>query len=236
VTDSITPEITPEMILAYIDGENLPHVAAYLQRSPEAAALAADYRELQNRLNQSLFRHDCPSTLQLGDYALNLTAMADQVAIAAHVTTCPHCTAELAQIRSFLTVEADPPPLSAGDRIRRLLTAVLVPPTIGVIAFRSGAVTGTQTYRAEDYSIAIDPLASPRPALFDLDGSIWRDRDDAPTVAGATITLIATDGAARTIAISDFGSFLFEGIAQGEYRLEVALSDEDIVIPHLPVA
>jgi hypothetical protein len=224
------------MILAHLDGEDLPHVAAHVLRSPEAAALAAEYRALQGNLTRALFRHDCPTTLQLGDYALNLAAMADQVAIAAHVTACPHCTAELAQIRAFLAVEADPPSLSAGERIRRLLIAVLAPPTLGLAAFRSVAGRATQTYRVEDYRIAIDPLAGSDPALFDLDGTIWRERDDAPAVAGAAITLVVADGAARTIAVDDFGSFLFEGITPGDYRLEVALADEDVVIPHLLIA
>lgn len=231
MTDFARPNITPEMILAYLDGEDLPHVAALLASSPDAVALADDYRALQGELSRTLFRHDCPTTGQLGEYALNM----NQFAIAAHITACPHCTAELVQIRAFLAVEADPPALRSGERIRRLLTAVLALPALDSAAFRSVAGATTQTYQVEDYTIALDPLATPRQARFDLDGSIWRERDDAHPVAGAAITLNAADGATRTTTIDEFGSFLFEDIPNGDYHLEIALDEEDIAIPHVRV-
>ncbi len=236
MTDPEISGITPEAILAYLDGEELPHVAAYLQTSPEGATLAAEYQALQGNLARMLYRHDCPTTQQLGDYALHLPAQAEQVAIAAHVTTCPHCTDELAQIRTFLAIEADPPPLSLIERARRQLTATLaVLPTATSAALRGSAGASVQTYQVEDITVTIDPLASSHGGRSDLAGLIWREHDDAPAVAGAPVTLVAPDAPQQTTEIDEFGNFLFADVPHGDYQLEVVLGDDTIVINNLRV-
>ncbi|MFN8516811.1 MAG: hypothetical protein U0232_01295 [Thermomicrobiales bacterium] len=234
MTVSETPGITPEAILAHLDGEDLPHVAAYLQTSPEAAALAAEYRKLQGNLIGALYRHDCPPTQRLGDYALRLLAPADQVAIAAHANTCPLCADELAQIRAFLAIEADLPPLGLGERARRIIVAVLAPPpATAPTALRGTVVGATQTYLAEDVTISLDVAAGSRRDRRSLTGLAWRDRDDATPLAGATVALIGADGATRTEAIDELGNFAFDDVPTGETRLEIALADELIAIAPL---
>jgi hypothetical protein len=236
VTDSAVPGITPEAILAHLDGEDLPHVAAYLQTSPEGAALAAEYRALQGNLTRLLYRHDCPTTQQLGDYALRLPAPADQVAIAAHVITCPHCAAELTQIRTFLTVEDGPPPLGLIERTRRVLTAAIAPrPSATTFALRGAAGAGTQTYLIEDITISIDLIASARRGRSELAGLVWRERDDALAIAGSSVSLIAAIDPQQTTEIDEFGNFLFADVPPGDYRLEVVLGADTIVINNLRI-
>ena len=72
MADPEKSSITPEAILAYLDGADLPHVAAYLRTSPEGAMLAADYATVAGNLTRALYRHECPPTQHLGDYALAL--------------------------------------------------------------------------------------------------------------------------------------------------------------------
>jgi anti-sigma factor RsiW len=233
VTDPEIPVITPEAILAYLDGEELPHVAAYLQTSPEGATLAAQYQALQGNLARVLYRHDCPTTQQLGDYALRLPASADQVAIAAHVTTCPLCTGELAQVRAFLAIEADPPPLSIGERARRLVATLLDAPPLGAgAALRGGESGSTLTFRAEGFTITVDDFATGRRGYRSLVGLVeW----PAPAPGDATVLLFAADGARRDEAIDETGNFVFDDLAAGEYRLEVLVGEDTVVIDGLRV-
>lgn len=233
VTDSETPGITPEAILAHLDGEDLPHVAAYLQTSPEGAALAAEYRALQGNLVGALYRHDCPPTQRLGDYALRLLAPADQVAIAAHVTTCPLCADELAQIRAFLTVEVGPPPIGIGERARRLVATLLDAAPVGAGAALRGSDTGsTLTFRAEGFTITLDDFATSRRGYRSLIGLI---EQPATAPGDAAVSLFATDGARRDEVIDEIGNFAFDDLAAGDYRLEVLLGGDTIVIDGLRI-
>jgi anti-sigma factor RsiW len=236
VTDPEISGITPEAILAYLDGEELPHVAAYLQTSPEGATLAAEYQALQGNLARVLYRHDCPTTQQLGDHALRLPAQAERVAIAAHVTTCPHCAGELAQIRTFLAIEADPPPLSFGERARRIIVAALAPPpATAPTALRGSAESDTRTYQADDITITLDVASGSRRDRRNLTGLAWRDRDDAAPVAGATVALLAAGDTASTAAIDELGNFAFDDVLPGDYRLEMTLGDDVIMIALLRI-
>jgi hypothetical protein len=224
-------DITPEMILAYLDGADLPHVAAYLRTSPEGAMFAADYATLAGDLTRALYRHECPPTQQLGDYVLALLPAADRFAVAAHVDTCPHCTGELAQIRAFLAVEADPPPLGAVERVRRLVTAVFAPPpATAYAALRGDGDSQAQTYQAEDITITLDIAGGPRRDRSSLTGLIWRERDDAEPLAGERVTLLGEATPALTATIDEFGNFAFDDVPHGSYRLEVAAGDALVAI------
>lgn len=235
MTDPPIPGITPEAILAYLDGEDLPHVAAYLRASPEGAALASEYRALQGDLARALYRHDCPTTQQLGDYALRLP-WADQVAIAAHVTACPHCTGELAQLRAFLATEEDAPPLSLGERARRVIAAVLAPPPVAApIALRGSSERQTYTYQAGDITVTIDVASGSRRDRRTLTGLVWRDRDDAPPLDGAIVALTGAGGTERAAVIDELGNFQFDELPTGDHRLEIALAGEVVTIEHLRV-
>lgn len=224
----LTP--TPEAILAHLDGDANPAVAAYLQASPEGAALAAAYASVGSRLTLALYRHECPPTAQLGDYALGLLAAAERFAVAAHADACPLCTAELAQIRAFLTIEADPPLPSVGERLRRTLTALLAPPPATAYAgLRGDGDDDTRTYQAEDVTITLDIAASTRRGRSSLTGLIWRDRDDAASPTGTIVSLTAADGV-QTATIDEFGNFSFDDLPHAEYHLELILGDDAITI------
>ena len=221
-----TSGITPEAILAYLDGADLPHVAAYLRTSPEGAMLAAEYATVAGNLTRALYRHECPPTQHLGDYALALLPASDRFAVAAHVDSCPHCAGELAQIRAFLAVEADPPPLGAGERIRRLVTAVFAPPpATAYAALRGDGDSAAQTYQAEDITITLDFAIGVRRDRSSLTGLIWRERDDAEPLTGERVTLLGEDSPALTATIDELGNFAFDDVPHGSYRLEVAAGD-----------
>ncbi len=225
------PNVSPEAILAYLDGEGSPTIAAALQASPERATLAADYTTLQGGLIQALYRRDCPPTQSLGEYALELLPMAERVALATHVTDCPHCASELAQIRMFLAVEADPPRSSIRERARRVIVALLAPPPSAAYdALRGSGAGGMRTYQAADLTVTLDTAAATRRGLGNLTGLVWHERDDAATLTGAAVALIGANKQATTTTIDDLGNFAFDGVPYGDYRLELTIGEAIVVI------
>src|SRR5512141_3070774 len=98
-----SPEaVTPEDIVAYVDGDAPPRVVEHIRSCPSCRAEARQYAQVQGRLHQALHRFDCPTPLALGEYNLGLVSAEDRTHIAAHVLECPACADELRALRAFL--------------------------------------------------------------------------------------------------------------------------------------
>ncbi len=224
--------VTREEILAYVDGDAPEHVAEHVRRCPACRAEAGRLAELQGRLRQALYRFDCPDPHALGEYALEILDPRQRAQVAAHVIACPHCTAELQTLRTFLAIEPEPP---AGlvERLRRVVATLVAPPTAPAYAgLRGSAAPGAQTYRGGDVTITLSTARGTRRLL--LAGLVTRDRGGPETVAGGEATLASGD-VSRRERIDDLGNFTFDAVAPGRYRLEVRLADQVLVIEELQV-
>jgi len=63
---------------------------------------------LEAALQAALYRRDCPSTMELGDYQTGLLAGDQHARIHSHVQRCPHCQAELSRLANFLSEAPTP--------------------------------------------------------------------------------------------------------------------------------
>jgi anti-sigma factor RsiW len=100
------PGITPpDDLIAVLDGEAPGEVVVRLQSAPESAAALDDLARLQGGLQRALHRFDCPDPHELGEYVLQLLTPQRQTMLAAHLLGCPRCADEVAQFRSFLTID-----------------------------------------------------------------------------------------------------------------------------------
>ncbi|MCB0167530.1 MAG: hypothetical protein KDI79_25095 [Anaerolineae bacterium] len=61
-----------------------------------------DEEKLNSHLLTALYRQDCPDTMVLGEYHLGELDKMQQADVAAHLTRCPHCQAELSLLVEFL--------------------------------------------------------------------------------------------------------------------------------------
>ena len=60
---------------------------------------------IENKLKSTLYRLDCPSELELGEYDMGLlddSLRGDEIAV--HMSLCPHCVADLAQIQQYMAL------------------------------------------------------------------------------------------------------------------------------------
>ena len=91
-----------EQLLAYLDGASLPTVARHLESCPACRARLQALTHSESKLLTTFYRRDCPTPLALGEYKLTLLPSTEQLAIAQHLTQCPHCALEVAQLADFL--------------------------------------------------------------------------------------------------------------------------------------
>src|SRR5436305_15349724 len=75
-------------LMAYVDGEATPAIAARIACDPYWSAAARTYGEFQQALRRHLHRFDCPAPLTLGEYDCGLFGRRDQPGIAWHADAC----------------------------------------------------------------------------------------------------------------------------------------------------
>ncbi len=68
-----------------------------------------DESALDAALRAALYRRDCPTTMELGDYQMDLLAEDERARIQRHVSRCPHCQAELSRLTNLVSDARDAP-------------------------------------------------------------------------------------------------------------------------------
>ena len=98
-------EITADDIMAYAPGAAPPEIIRHIARCAACHAEAEGYARLSSLLQTTLFRHTCPATITLGEYALGMLVDPERRLVAEHLVECPHCLGESRNFTSFLAEE-----------------------------------------------------------------------------------------------------------------------------------
>lgn len=218
------PEMTDATLLRYIDGESSSSEKEMIEGSEELSSRANELASEQKRYSRAMFRAECPDSLILGEYHLNLLTNRERTPVELHVNECPVCTNELAEMSAFVGAA---PKVKLKEMLERgrQIVAELVEGSLGdpELAPR-GFGGGTRLYMAEDLQLSI----SVQPDAKD-------DRRKSITglaVGGETHGMVAHlvhDGESVQIAdVDDLGNFHFEGIDAGLF--DVLISGEDVVV------
>jgi len=226
--------ITPEDIVAYADGEAPERVIAHMRGCRHCRAEAGRYASIGRRLGGALRRFDCPSPHELGELELGLLAPDQTLALARHVADCPRCVDELRTLRDFLVTE---PAVRPGvlERLRWVVAALVEPgPGLAVAALRGAADPNSRTYRAEGTTITVSVEPGSMRGRATLLGLIACETRAEPP-AGLAVELIGPDGPLARAQSDDLGSFSFEDVGRGLYRLELRLDDQVLVAEGLSV-
>lgn len=95
--------IRDEELLAYLAREKVrPFVVQHLDHCQHCQQQLATYRKLEYALTSKLYRHDCPPSLVLGEYQLEMLSKEMNMAVENHLSICPLCVAEVAMLNRFL--------------------------------------------------------------------------------------------------------------------------------------
>ncbi len=242
-----SPAITDEQLFAFIDGVATTDVVAHVQQCTACQQRAQQLAHLQNRLVSHLYRAECPSSLELGEYHLNLLPMDRVATIEQHLTTCLHCAREIQTLQTFL---ADLDPASApvsqstpsgesfGSQVKRFI-AQLVKPSANTsasggmnpaLAGLRGDPAKQQAYEVDGIHISIEVQTEPeRPGYKTLLGLVL-GLEVAETFEAQLGQVGQT---VITTPVDELGNFVFEHLKPGNYKLLLRSAASEIQIEEL---
>jgi anti-sigma factor RsiW len=235
------PELEDGQLLAYLDGEAGPEVAAHVEHCPECRERARRLASLQASLTAGLYRHACPSSTDLGEYHLGLLSRDRQADMACHLAQCPHCSRELAQLEAYLADVGPDIEISAVEQVMTVIARLIrdaqaswqLPGLAPAPAFAGlrGEGSGPLIYQAGEVQIAIefqqDPAERDRSTLLglvtgadpvDFQARLWQENE-----------LVASG------PVDELGNLNLSGLAAGRYTLVLSGPEVEIRIEELEV-
>jgi hypothetical protein len=235
------PELDDRELLAYLDGEAGHQVVAHLEQCPHCRKRAERLAQLQGRMTAELYRIACPSTVELGEYHLGLLRRDQAVTVARHLSECPHCRAEVAQLKGYLGELTPELKFSSMEQIKVLVARLVggregrarpgAPTLAPAYAGVRGGEEGPRIYQAGDAQIVIevedDAMHPGRKALLglimgietrDLAAHLWLGDQ---TVAQAQVDELGN------LVIMDLAPDSYELILKGP-DLEIQILDLDV--------
>src|SRR4051812_31148696 len=85
MTHDDRPPLSDDMLYAALDGVAPAEVLAHLETCAPCAARLEQARAFDHRLSDTLYRWDCPPSLELSNYHFGLLTTAQERAIASHL-------------------------------------------------------------------------------------------------------------------------------------------------------
>jgi len=222
---SFPPPPSDDQLSAALDGDAAPDVYDHVERCPACAARLRRAREAEGKLVNVLYRADCPTSQQLGDYHWGLLGQSSERYIARHLELCALCKAEVEELGVFLTADAEVPaaaPVAAPELQRPArrrwaeLVAQLVPRTPG-LALR-GAAGGPIMAEAGGTTLVVDVQPADGSAVTVIGQVV---SDDPERWNGALVELRRAGALLAAAGVDDLGSFSFANIEPGAATLRV---------------
>lgn len=240
------PELDDQTLLVFLDGHAPATTVAHIERCAHCRTNARQLAHLQDRLTTLLYRFECPSPTELGEYHLGILPAAAMEAIEHHLPNCLHCRREIDQLETYLTrlePATRPDPLQEAVERARVWVARLVSSAAGGPAglpawtpayagLRGETSSAPLTFDAKDAQIIVEIKAdAARPdrwavlglvvgvdKVSDFGAQLWQDKEQTTTAE-----------------IDELGNFVLTGLSSGEYRLLIIGPDLEIHIQQIQV-
>ena len=249
---------TDEELLAFaLDGEELPEKAKkHVEQCETCQKRLATYQQANTFLVSHLYRTQCPTGTQLSYYCVGMLPEDERMRIAAHITECPLCAAEVAETRHFLRMQDPDPSLlssfSPAASIRRIFaTLVRQQPQFVTRGEAPDTVPNTawpRQYKADYLDLSLHLSRSSNGAYMLL--GILTSTDTTESVdafEGISAYLYTAPGPSanednkeaevplRGTQVDDLGNIVFSNIPSGEYVLVIHLPNRELVINGLTI-
>lgn len=246
---ALPPALTDLDLHQYLDGDADPDVIAHLKACPHCLSRAKEIRRLQNQLKHQLFRADCPQPEQFSAYQLHLLDTASSAAIEVHLSHCPYCANELADLTALDAETArtySGASLQLHNRIRvtvaqwiKNISAGATLPGLQMAALR-GSASAPFVFADEErneISIALVEDQAGR-TNHRLTGLVVRS-ESAPMTGQAMqadiVFVLQAGSRIGSTPVDALGNFEIELPASGDYDLIASLGDVEIHLPTIHV-
>lgn len=204
------------------------------ERQPDYAAQRAAWARSQqdeSRLRRALFRVNCPPTLKLGEFHLNMLADDEAAGLQGHLSHCPHCPAELASLAETLEspLERHPEREGVRDRLKRVY--------LRLQRSSPGAGTPAPALRGRSRSVRY----ASGPFMLSL---THRESEDGIHLLGSllnttepgTVTLREGNQIVGSAPLTAAATFVMPEIPEGQYDLVITLPSYELVVADLTLA
>lgn len=226
------PPLSEDQLSAALDGDAEPSVLEHLSLCPACAARLEQARRIEQTLKTSLFRWDCPTPQELGEYYLKHLRPQEMAAISAHLTTCVRCQTELADLQGFMDDAADGDLAVPAGALRlqpyrpRQWTAQLYSSEAAFAA--RGADKGPVVAQAGDVTLFLETRRDPQGIT--LVGQLVADT--LSRWSGALVEVRQNDVLQATALIDDLGAFQCGPLLRAPVELRVAAPDGQSIVAH----
>ncbi|HEY4688946.1 MAG TPA: hypothetical protein VIK33_06520 [Anaerolineae bacterium] len=234
------PELDDIQLMAYLDGEVDHSVVSHLAHCPYCRDKADRLAHLQHRLATRLYRIECPSPMELGEYHLGLLDSTRTATVARHLDECPHCTHEIAELKTYLNHLAPTLELSLPDRIK-VLIARLVSGAQGAASERvtltpafagiRGEQAGPAVYQTDGVQVAIEIQSD----VEQPDRQVMLGLVTGLETRPLTAHLWQAERLVTTAPVDEAGNFVIPHLTPGRYELILSGPDVEIHIQALEV-
>lgn len=231
-------------LLAYLAGDADATMTSHLARCKECQQRAATLAAQEQQLTTSLYRKDCPSSLQVGEYHLGLLSAAESRAIAAHLRRCPLCTDEVVMLTNYLadvapTLDHTPAPsLLARTRtmVARLVDGISPQGSLGTLTPALAGLRGEAgdhlVFEADGVQVIIDVQEdSEHPAQRIILGLLL----GLPDPQTVTAHLWHNDRPVATTTVDELGNFVIPTLTPGLYDLILSSDKTEVHIQALAI-
>jgi len=223
-----SPALDDTQIISYVEGEADDAVLAHMRECAYCSERANHWTLLQNDLRKQLYRINCPTPMEIGDYHLGLLPAPQALIVAQHVRECPLCRREVAELENFLEELA---PEVSLLRAARVLIARLINGNGGesapTFAALRGEAKGPITLEADGIVILLD-IQPTNEGSVNILGQVAADNQGQWT--GALVELRQENELQSSIEVDDLGAFQAEGIRPGSKELRIYSKDNSLTV------
>ncbi len=223
---------------AYVSGEASPRFLEHVKRCPACLARLRKRVVLEHQLRRTLYRFDCPPPDLLRDYECGYAAADEQRRLEAHLETCPHCAAELADLAESVEVEFISRSSELVARAERaaarmgLIVARLISPAPRPVLALRGETREVLLFEAGDMALSVN-LEQEENGAYTLFGQVLSPQPIAATDGYARLTAREEKIAPVEAELDANGGFALCSLCPGTYQLVVSLLEQRIVVPTL---
>ena len=120
--------LSDEQIIAALDNDIPPDIAAHLRDCPECRARFEAEQAFEGGLMKGLFRVHCPTLDKLRDYSFGMVSADLQKTIELHLQECGYCRQDLETMKGFSEMVTEQMDVPTADRPTSLPNWPIVPP------------------------------------------------------------------------------------------------------------
>jgi hypothetical protein len=223
-------------LLAYLNGEHLPHVEAALAASPDLRIELEALRRTNHMLSNVLGGLDTFDSQDIVDVITGQATDGQQLRVAASVRQDAQVRAEFEALQQAFQTAAP-----ASRHPESGLSRFFAVPLSGMAGLRAAAPAAAdvplltpgkdQSFLAADLNVQITlHLVPPAPHYWQIEGHVTHDQAPAPELK---VTLTSEATRPRPRQTDDMGFFSFRRLRAGTYRLQVFFAQGIVVLPDI---